>query len=254
MKKYSFFFLVVFLVTGCKSKKTTIHSGMLKTENVVSHKKKKTVKTNKDLPKDSGKFVHFKFNTAQEYIDTFSEIAQIEMMAYGIPASITLAQGLLESDFGRSRLAVKAKNHFGLKCRKDWKGETIRHTDDAPNECFRKFRTVEDSYKNHSRFLQRNRYRFLFSIDNKDYVGWAHGLKKAGYATDPYYAFKLINLIERYSLQVYDMMEYLPDGEIIAYEPKPTLKPKAKPQIRLAAFSSVNGKQLLTRGAHVASL
>jgi len=177
---------------------------------------------------------------AIDYISTYKDLAVSEMHRTAIPASITLAQGLLESDFGRSRLAVKAKNHFGLKCRKDWKGETIRHTDDAPNECFRKFRTVEDSYKNHSRFLQRNRYRFLFSIDNKDYAGWAHGLKKAGYATDPYYAFKLINLIERYSLQVYDMMEYLPDGEIIAYKPKP----EPKPQIRLAAFSSVNGKQI----------
>ncbi len=175
---------------------------------------------------------------AADYIAEYQDLALEEMKRTAIPASITLAQGMLESDFGRSRLAVKARNHFGLKCRKDWKGETIKHTDDAPNECFRKFKTVEDSYKNHSRFLQRNRYAFLFTIDNTDYVSWAHGLKKAGYATDPYYAFKLINLIERYELYMFDTGEHEVVEEVITYVPAP------KPQIRLAAFSSVAGKQI----------
>ena len=205
MKKYSFFLLVVFLVIGCKSKKTTIHSGKLKTRNVVTHKKKVPKDTYNDLIKDEGKFISFKINSVNEYIDTFSEIAQIEMMAYGIPASITLAQGLLESGYGKGELAMKTNNHFGIKCHTGWEGDYDFHDDDEKGECFRKYNHPRYSYRDHSVFLTtRSRYAFLFDYHHKDYKSWAKGLRKAGYATDVRYPQKLIHLIEKYYLYQYD--------------------------------------------------
>jgi flagellum-specific peptidoglycan hydrolase FlgJ len=127
--------------------------------------------------------------TREEYVEMYKDIALQEMIEYKIPASITLAQGILESGSGNSRLAKEAKNHFGIKCHKGWEGEFIRMTDDAPNECFRKYKNAYDSYKDHSFFLsQRGRYSFLFDLEITDYKGWARGLKKAGYATNPRYA------------------------------------------------------------------
>ncbi len=119
------------------------------------------------------------------------------MKRTGIPASITLAQGMIESDYGRSTLAREGNNHFGIKCHNDWTGPTIRHHDDRRNECFRKYKHVEDSYYDHSDFLKTgSRYSFLFDLPSTDYKGWAKGLKKAGYATDPDYANMLIRKIE----------------------------------------------------------
>ncbi len=205
MKKYSFFFCIFFLVIGCKSKKTTIHSGKLRTKNVVSHKKKEAVKPNKEEPKKTEKFVSFKFNSAEEYINTFSEIAQIEMLAYGIPASITLAQGLLESGYGKGELAMKTNNHFGIKCHTGWEGDYDFHDDDEKGECFRKYNHPRYSYRDHSIFLTtRSRYAFLFDYHHKDYKSWAKGLRKAGYATDKKYPQKLIYLIDKYQLYNYD--------------------------------------------------
>ena len=127
------------------------------------------------------------------------------MKRYHIPASITLAQGLLESGAGRSELARKSNNHFGIKCGRSWDGRTVRHNDDAPNECFRAYRHAKDSYRDHSKFLRTGaRYAFLFRLKITDYKGWARGLKKAGYATDPRYADRLINIIELYDLDRYD--------------------------------------------------
>ena len=127
------------------------------------------------------------------------------MHRYNIPASITLAQGILESGNGSSRLAVDGKNHFGIKCHKDWNGKKIYHDDDEENECFRSYRNPVKSYKDHSLFLvNRDRYRFLFDLNRRDYKSWAEGLKKAGYATDPEYSKKLISLIERFSLSKLD--------------------------------------------------
>jgi len=127
------------------------------------------------------------------------------MKVYKIPASITMAQGILESGYGETTLAKKANNHFGIKCHKDWKGKKIYHDDDEENECFRSYRNPVKSYKDHSLFLvNRDRYRFLFDINKKDYKAWAEGLKKAGYATDPEYSKKLISLIERFSLSQLD--------------------------------------------------
>lgn len=142
-----------------------------------------------------------------DYIDRFKDIAMREMDKYGIPASITLAQGLLESGNGNSTLAREANNHFGIKCNTDWKGERTYHDDDAKDECFRVYNNPEESYRDHSEFLLRKRYSFLFELDRNDYKGWAHGLKQAGYATNPKYPDLLINLIERYGLDQYDRKE-----------------------------------------------
>jgi LysM repeat protein len=123
------------------------------------------------------------------------------MNKYNIPASITMAQGILESNSGNGPLALKSNNHFGIKCHKGWNGKKVYHDDDAKGECFRKYKNPEKSYRDHSIFLEtRDRYNFLFNYSKKNYVKWAKGLKKAGYATDPKYAEKLISIIERYEL------------------------------------------------------
>ena len=141
----------------------------------------------------------------KRYIKLYAPIARKHMKVYKIPASITMAQGILESGYGEATLAKKGNNHFGIKCHKDWKGKKIYHDDDEENECFRSYRNPVKSYKDHSLFLvNRDRYRFLFDLKRKDYKSWAEGLKKAGYATDPEYSQKLISLIERFSLSELD--------------------------------------------------
>lgn len=141
----------------------------------------------------------------EEYIRQYREIAVEEMKRYHIPASITLAQGLLESGAGQSTLARKSNNHFGIKCGSDWTGRTVSHDDDARGECFRAYRHPRQSYEDHSKFLvSRPRYAALFQLKPTDYKGWARGLKKAGYATNPRYAEQLIGLIELYNLHRYD--------------------------------------------------
>lgn len=140
-----------------------------------------------------------------DYIKQYSELAIDQMNRYKIPASITLAQGLLESGAGQSVLARKSNNHFGIKCHNTWRGRKVYHDDDARGECFRAYRKVEDSYEDHSKFLRQGaRYAFLFKLKITDYKGWAKGLKKAGYATDPSYANRLITIIEDYELYKYD--------------------------------------------------
>lgn len=142
------------------------------------------------------------------YLEIFGPIAQREMKQYKIPASITLAQGLLESGFGEGRLAVEGNNHFGIKCHRTWQGDKIYHDDDEKGECFRVYADAGESYRDHSLFLsERDRYAFLFRLGKRDYKAWAKGLKKAGYATDPKYPEKLIRLIERFDLAQYDKKE-----------------------------------------------
>lgn len=138
--------------------------------------------------------------TTLDYIEKYKAIAQEQEVLYKIPACITLAQGILESGSGTSRLAVEANNHFGIKCHRDWTGETFFKDDDKKNECFRVYGSAEESYKDHSLFLKKKRYADLFELDIKDYKGWAKGLKRAGYATNPDYPKLLINLIETYGL------------------------------------------------------
>lgn len=148
-----------------------------------------------------------KNQTSVEYIEHFKGIAIDEMLKSGIPASITLAQGLLESASGNSTLATEANNHFGIKCNSTWTGPTILKDDDAAGECFRVYANAEESYRDHTEFLKRARYASLFQLDRNDYKGWAHGLKQAGYATNPKYAYLLIDLIERYELDQFDRAE-----------------------------------------------
>ncbi len=143
-------------------------------------------------------------HTYQQYIDQYKDVAIEQMQRHGIPASITLAQGIFESAAGRSDLAVRGNNHFGIKC-KGWRGRTIHHDDDARNECFRAYDNAYESYEDHSKFLtESSRYRSLFKLKKTDYKGWAKGLKAAGYATNPQYANKLIELIQLYKLYQYD--------------------------------------------------
>ena len=207
-------FLVALLGTfliGCKVKQKVTYSKR-NTETARTNPKKTIPKRTTDddglypMPEDTGKFVRMEFTKPQDYIDTFSEVAQLEMKAYGIPASITLAQGLLESGFGKGELARKTNNHFGIKCHTGWQGDYDFHDDDEKGECFRKYNHQMYSYRDHSKFLTgRSRYAFLFDYRNTDYKKWAHGLRKAGYATDKRYPQKLISLIEQYGLAKYDM-------------------------------------------------
>lgn len=152
--------------------------------------------------------------TREEYVSKYRDDAVKEMLMHGVPASITLAQGMLESANGNSALAVYANNHFGIKCHDDWSGMTYIQDDDETNECFRKYNTVLESYSDHSQFLlSRERYTFLFQLKVTDYKGWAYGLASAGYATDPGYAVKLIDIIETFRLYELDKMVMMPEKQ-----------------------------------------
>lgn len=163
----------------------------------------------------------------EAYIARYSAIAVSEMYRSGVPASITLAQGLLESGYGRSELALKSNNHFGIKCHNAWKGEKVYHDDDEKGECFRKYDTPEESFRDHSDFLRyRDRYKFLFDFKPTDYKSWAYGLKKAGYATDPSYPAKLIRLIEDYRLYEYDRRQ---DEKSVSLPEPPSQMEQSRP-------------------------
>jgi len=195
--------LMIILIASCNS-----------TQTVVQTKSKPKIttapKTNSD---NGGEVVQLEatsnVKTYEEevklYISNFQQIAKKNMKDHGIPASITLAQGILESGVGKGKLAQSANNHFGIKCHTGWTGESVRHDDDATQECFRKYNHPSESYKDHSLFLTtRSRYANLFELDKGDYESWAEGLKAAGYATDKKYPDKLIKLIERFELYKYD--------------------------------------------------
>lgn len=204
-----YIFFVAILFASCSSsrkvvKKTTKKESkeevVTKKEKIPSVDEKKHVKKLKkgNVPLDKH---------ALKYIETYAPIAVFEMHSYKIPASITLAQGILESGKGRSELAVKSKNHFGIKCHKGWTGDFVTHDDDEKGECFRKYKHVKSSYEDHSKFLtSRRRYANLFKLRLTDYKGWAYGLKKAGYATDRRYPKKLIKIIEDYDLHEFDKL------------------------------------------------
>ncbi|QXP57184.1 glucosaminidase domain-containing protein [Cellulophaga sp. HaHa_2_95] len=211
IKKITLLLVLVFFA-ACKSHKRTVATTKKQGPytSTTDTKAADASTADKDiylLPEDSGKFIDFPISSVQEYINTFSEIAQFEMKAYGIPASITLAQGILESGYGRSTLVKKTNNHFGIKCHTGWEGDFDYHDDDEKGECFRKYNHPMYSFRDHSIFLtSRARYSFLFDLDNDDYRGWAHGLKQAGYATDRKYPSKLISFIEQYDLHQYDKL------------------------------------------------
>ncbi len=213
--KLTLFLLVIFMVS-CKSSKPVIRTTS-KTKINVNKKPSTNTKTvaistsNKDSKKDSEETLEATSSVktyAEEvklYIDNFKETAKNNMKQHGIPASITLAQGILESGAGKGKLAQTANNHFGIKCHTGWSGESVNHDDDAAQECFRKYNHASESYRDHSLFLtSRPRYSKLFKLNKGDYKSWAKGLKEAGYATDVKYPDKLIGLIERYELFKYD--------------------------------------------------
>lgn len=198
--------LSVFVAMSCGPKKGIV----TKKKNSSTRKEvvvKETEEKKEEIAKDEEKVVVRENDTrsiVEIYIDSYSEIAKDKMRTHKIPASITLAQGILESGSGRGRLAVKANNHFGIKCH-GWQGAKIYHDDDRSQECFRKYKKAETSYEDHSEFLTgRKRYADLFKLKPDDYRGWAKGLREAGYATDRKYPQKLISLIERYQLYKYD--------------------------------------------------
>lgn len=205
--------ILLVLGSGCGVSKVRI------TNNARSESLQQTPKPNPNLTKnlssssnDKNAALTASFNSKQtpaerivEYIEIFGPVAQGEMETFRIPASITLAQGLLESSNGSGRLAQEANNHFGIKCHTGWNGKRIYHDDDRKGECFRVYQNPISSYRDHSLFLtERRRYAFLFDFNPTDYKAWARGLKKAGYATDPKYPQKLISLIERYQLDRFD--------------------------------------------------
>lgn len=174
--------------------------------------------------------------TYQLYINQYKDLAIREMLQYRIPASITLAQAVFESGAGRSRLALLGNNHFGIKCH-DWTGRTIAEDDDALGECFRAYDHPLQSFEDHSKFLvNSSRYRRLFSLSMEDYRGWAHGLKACGYATNPLYANKLIELIELYKLYVYDSARSY-DHAMVEYSGNQTVVNQAKPLHPIAIFN-----------------
>ncbi|TYA74996.1 glucosaminidase domain-containing protein [Seonamhaeicola marinus] len=188
MKKILIIICLGSFVFSCKTRKGVAKPVNTKTEQVVVKPKVEKVYA----------------SDTERYIDTYKAIAQNEMKLYNIPASITLAQGILESGSGKGRLSVEGNNHFGIKCH-EWTGRRIFHDDDKKGECFRKYKEAKTSFRDHSLFLsQRDRYSKLFNIKPGNYKAWAKGLKAAGYATDPKYPQKLISLIERYELYKYD--------------------------------------------------
>lgn len=210
IKKIACLFVVVLLMSCGSSKK---YSKTSKSKHTTS---KRTVQTKKQTtsPKSENRETETMVSTSKTtvytdvvfaYINDFKNIAKSNMKEYGIPASIILAQGILESGAGRGDLAKRSNNHFGIKCHTGWEGEKVYHDDDAAQECFRKYKDPAESYRDHALFLTgRSRYASLFELDKDDYEAWAKGLRKAGYATDPKYPEKLITYIEKYNLHQYD--------------------------------------------------
>lgn len=218
MFKKILFLLTILVFVGCNSSKKYVRTTKKtppKSNKSVAVKKPVTTKkpvstTNsnsngrQEVIESTSKTVVYS-DVVYNYVDDFKDIAKGNMKTYGIPASIILAQGILESGAGRGELAKNSNNHFGIKCHTGWTGETVHHDDDADQECFRKYKDPAESYKDHALFLTgRSRYASLFELEKDDYEAWAKGLRKAGYATDPKYPEKLIGYIERYNLHQYD--------------------------------------------------
>jgi len=202
-KRLFFLILLVFMVSSCGSKKkVTSRKSTHKTENKRGDRTPAPAKPVDAVvrARPTGSYA----DIVEQYISEYSEIAMEEMRIYKIPASITLAQGILESGAGRGELTRRANNHFGIKCH-DWEGDKVYHDDDRSQECFRKYNDPKYSYRDHSLFLsERRRYADLFELDIDDYEAWAKGLRSAGYATDRLYPRKLIDMIERYQLNQFD--------------------------------------------------
>ena len=222
MFKKILFLVFTILLVSCSSKKPVVRTVNKNPTNTNRTTKTKSITKENTKPKTEIKTVQSEETNSSEelvatskvstttddvrlYINSFKDVAKYNMKNHGIPASITLAQGVLESGAGKGRLSTIANNHFGIKCHTGWTGESVSHDDDAAQECFRKYQDPSESYRDHSLFLtSRSRYDGLFKLDKGDYKSWAKGLKAAGYATDPKYPDKLIGIIERYQLYEYD--------------------------------------------------
>ncbi len=195
MKKITYLFIGFVFFSSCTAHKMTISN-------------REARQNNKSIQKaNEASIAAYTPLTSLKYIDRYKAIAIQEMNANGIPASITLAQGLFESGSGNGELARVANNHFGIKCTSDWKGKSYYKDDDNKNEAFRVYDRPEDSFRDHSEFLKKKNYAQLFELDKNDYKGWAYGLKKAGYATNPQYPTLLIGIIQKYNLDQYDRPE-----------------------------------------------
>jgi flagellum-specific peptidoglycan hydrolase FlgJ len=209
--KTSLYILLVILISSCGSSKKSVATTSKKTQASREvpradprPKENKEVDRTEDLVVSEAEMNLASLSPVERYIYDYAGIAQEEMRLYGIPASIKIAQGILESGSGNGPLTSRSNNHFGIKCN-GWQGEKVYHDDDEAQECFRKYNDPKYSFRDHSLFLfERNRYAFLFDYKSDDYTSWARGLKRAGYATDPRYPQKLISLIERYNLNEFD--------------------------------------------------
>jgi flagellum-specific peptidoglycan hydrolase FlgJ len=202
MRKSKFLLFSILVLSSCTAHKLTV-------ESTISNRQAQ--RNNIEIQAEHREAINnYQSYTSLQYIERFKAIAIQEMNLYGIPASITLAQGLYESGSGNSELARNANNHFGIKCTSDWKGKSYYKDDDNKNDCFRVYDRPEDSFRDHSNFLKRKNYAHLFELDKNDYQGWAYGLKAAGYATNPKYPQLLIGIIQKYNLDQYDR----PEGEV----------------------------------------
>ena len=221
IKKVFSLVLISVLLVGCRGSKRAAKRKV----SVSPSRSTEARNTNRTAPAETSRetekaYVYAPFDKVEDYIEHFAPIAKEEMRLYKIPASITMAQAVLESGAGNGNLTRKANNHFGIKCH-NWTGDVVYHDDDAKGECFRKYRDPKYSFRDHSLFLTgRSRYADLFDLDPDDYKGWARGLRKAGYATDRKYPEKLIAIIERYAMYNYDA-EVL-GTKIKEYKPEPS--------------------------------
>ena len=205
MRKSGFLLLSILVFSACAPHRMTASSNVNTVGDREAHR------NNQEIQAEHRDAINsYQSYTSLQYIERFKAIAIQEMNLYGIPASITLAQGLYESGSGNSELAKNANNHFGIKCTSDWKGKSYYKDDDNKNDCFRVYDRPEDSFRDHSNFLKRKNYAHLFELDKNDYQGWAYGLKSAGYATNPRYPQLLIGIIQKYNLDQYDR----PEGEV----------------------------------------
>lgn len=209
MFKKSLLLFIIFTLISCHATKSPIvTTKKAASKNTYSKKTKQenSRKSRNEVIESTSRTVVTN-DIVGNYVLQYKDIAMSNMKTYGIPSSIILAQGILESGAGRGDLAVTANNHFGIKCHADWTGDSVRHDDDSSQECFRKYNKVAESYRDHALFLTgKGRYASLFELDKDDYKAWAKGLRKAGYATDPQYPDKLISYIERYDLAQYDAL------------------------------------------------
>jgi len=245
MQKVSVFIILLISLSSCLPKKE-IAKRPPSREGQVAQSPGRLPSNTSNLPRSS---------TAEAYISKYKDIAIAEMNQYGIPASIKLAQALLESGNGNSSLARNANNHFGIKCTTAWQGRTVLKSDDNPDDCFRVYNNPEESFRDHSEFLLRKRYAALFELNKDDYIGWARGLKTAGYATNPRYAELLISLIERYNLHQYDRAETRREKvqreevvftEIVKEIPQEVRKEQAQPPVAMAIHEVRTGDTLFS--------